>query len=110
MTYQTAFVDDAGTRWIVDYKVGSHGGGSLDEFLDREQERYRQQLERNEKFIRATFGRYLSDEIVTELLERPEGLKLGGDLREVTIMMSDIRGFTTLSEHLAPAQVVKMLK
>jgi adenylate cyclase len=75
---------------------------------DREHQ-YRQQLERNEKFIRATFGRYLSDEIVTEILERPEGLELGGDLREVTIMMSDIRGFTALSERLAPAQVVKML-
>jgi class 3 adenylate cyclase len=75
---------------------------------DRE-EQYRRQLERNEKFIRATFGRYLSDEIVTEILERPEGLELGGDLREVTIMMSDIRGFTALSERLAPAQVVTML-
>ena len=75
---------------------------------DRE-EQYRQQLERNEKFIRATFGRYLSDEIVTDILERPEGLELGGDLREVTIMMSDIRGFTTLSERLAPAQVVTLI-
>ncbi len=75
---------------------------------DRE-ERYRVQLERSEKFIRATFGRYLSDEIVNEILESPEGLELGGDLREVTIMMSDIRGFTTLSEHLPPQQVVAML-
>jgi class 3 adenylate cyclase len=75
---------------------------------DRE-EQYRQQLERNEKFIRATFGRYLSDEIVTDILERPEGLELGGDLRRVSIMMSDIRGFTTLSENLAPSQVVTLL-
>jgi len=75
---------------------------------DRE-EQYRQQLERNEKFIRATFGRYLSDEIVTDILERPEGLELGGDLRKVTILMSDIRGFTTLSERLAPAQVVTLI-
>ena len=75
---------------------------------DRE-EQYRQQLERNEKFIRATFGRYLSDEIVTDILERPEGLELGGDLRRVTIMMSDIRGFTTLSERLAPDQVVTII-
>ena len=75
---------------------------------DRE-ELYRQQLERNEKFIRATFGRYLSDEIVTDILERPEGLELGGDLRRVTIMMSDIRGFTTLSEQLAPDQVVTLI-
>jgi adenylate cyclase len=70
---------------------------------------YRQQLERNEKFIRATFGRYLSDEIVTDILERPEGLELGGDLRRVSIMLSDIRGFTSLSENLAPAQVVTLL-
>jgi class 3 adenylate cyclase/CheY-like chemotaxis protein len=75
---------------------------------DKEQQ-YRLQLERNEKFIRATFGRYLSDEIVTDILERPEGLELGGDLRRVSIMLSDIRGFTSLSENLAPAQVVSML-
>jgi adenylate cyclase len=75
---------------------------------DRE-EQYRQQLERSENFIRATFGRYLSDEIVTEILERPEGLELGGDLRQVSIMMSDIRGFTRLSEELTPVQVVRML-
>lgn len=73
------------------------------------EEQYRRQLERNEKFIRATFGRYLSDEIVTDILERPEGLELGGDLRRVSIMLSDIRGFTTLSEHLAPSQVVTLL-
>ena len=47
---------------------------------DRE-EQYRQQLERSERFIRATFGRYLSDDIVSEILESPEGLELGGDLR-----------------------------
>jgi len=75
---------------------------------DRE-EQYRQQLERSERFIRATFGRYLSDDIVSEILESPEGLELGGDLREVTIMMSDIRGFTTLSEHLPPQKVVQLL-
>jgi class 3 adenylate cyclase len=75
---------------------------------DREQQ-YRQQLERNERFIRRTFGRYLSDDIVDELLENPEGLELGGDLREVTIMMSDIRGFTTLSEQLSPQQVMRLL-
>lgn len=73
------------------------------------EEQYRQQLERSEQFIRATFGRYLSDDIVEEILESPEGLELGGDLREVTIMMSDIRGFTSLSEHLPPQQVVKLL-
>jgi ATP-dependent exoDNAse (exonuclease V) beta subunit len=40
------FVDERGTRWIVDYKSGRHEGGGLDAFLDREQTRYRAQLER----------------------------------------------------------------
>jgi len=75
---------------------------------DRE-ERYREKLQRSERFIRATFGRYLSDDIVDEILASPEGLELGGDLREVTIMMSDIRGFTTLSEHLPPQKIVQLL-
>ena len=75
---------------------------------DREED-YRHQLERNERFIRRTFGRYLSDDIVAQLLEAPEGLELGGDLREVTIMMSDICGFTSLAEHLPPPQVVSLL-
>jgi adenylate cyclase len=75
---------------------------------DREED-YRHQLERNERFIRRTFGRYLSDDIVEQLLEAPEGLELGGDLREVTIMMSDICGFTSLAEHLPPRQVVSLL-
>jgi adenylate cyclase len=75
---------------------------------DRE-ELYREQLERNEKFIRATFGRYVSDEVVANLLEAPEGLKLGGDLRECTILMSDIRQFSSICERLPPDDVMKML-
>ena len=73
------------------------------------EEQYREQLEKRELFIRKTFGRYISDAIVDEILESPEGLKLGGDLRNVTLMMSDIRSFTTLVEHLPPEQVVKLL-
>jgi ATP-dependent exoDNAse (exonuclease V) beta subunit len=45
------FVDERGTRWIVDYKTGTHEGGDLDAFLDREQERYREQLERYAKIL-----------------------------------------------------------
>ncbi len=75
---------------------------------DRE-ESYRQQLERNEQFIRSTFGRYVSDEIVANLLEQPEGLELGGDLRQVTILMSDIRQFSTICETLEPENVMRLL-
>jgi adenylate cyclase len=68
-----------------------------------------EQLERRNQFIRKTFGRYTSDEIVEELLDMPDGLKLGGEKREVTILMSDLRGFTALAERLEPAEVVSLL-
>lgn len=59
--------------------------------------------------IRKTFGRYLSDEIVTTLLDSPEGLKMGGERRKITILTSDLRGFTALSERLPPEEVIKIL-
>jgi len=59
--------------------------------------------------IRRTFGRYLNDEVVASLLETPEGLKLGGEKREVTFLVSDLRGFSAISERLPPEQVVKLL-
>ena len=59
--------------------------------------------------IRKTFGRYLTDEIVANLLEHPEGLKLGGERRKITILTSDLRGFTALSERLQPEEVVRIL-
>ena len=46
------FVDEGGTRWIVDYKTGGHEGGDLTTFLDTEQERYSAQLENYAKVMR----------------------------------------------------------
>ncbi len=68
-----------------------------------------QQLEQRNRFIRETFGRYTSEEIVQVLLDMPEGLKLGGEKRQITILMSDLRGFTALVERLEPTVVVAML-
>jgi len=68
-----------------------------------------QQLERRNQFIRETFGRYTSDDIVGVLLDMPEGLKLGGEKREVTLLMSDLRGFTALAERLEATAVVALL-
>jgi class 3 adenylate cyclase/ActR/RegA family two-component response regulator len=71
--------------------------------------RLTQELELRNRFIRATFGRYLSDEVVTTLLGRPEGLQLGGTQQTVTLLMSDLRGFSSLAAQLQPAQVVRLL-
>jgi ATP-dependent helicase/nuclease subunit A len=46
-----SFVDETGVLWIIDYKTGRHEGGGLDGFLDREQERYRPQLERYARLL-----------------------------------------------------------
>ncbi|NKB18749.1 MAG: adenylate/guanylate cyclase domain-containing protein, partial [Pseudanabaena sp. CRU_2_10] len=59
--------------------------------------------------IRAQFGRYLTDTVVASLLENPEGLKFGGERREVSILMCDLRGFSSTSERLPPEEVVKIL-
>src|SRR2546426_2517779 len=67
------------------------------------------QLELRNRFIRDTFGRYLADEVVASLLDSPEGLQLGGEKRQVTMLLSDLRGFTSLSGRLAPEQVVAIL-
>jgi class 3 adenylate cyclase len=61
------------------------------------------------QFIRQTFGRYLSDEIVDALIDSPQGLKLGGEKRKVSIMMADLRGFTTLGEELPAETVLDMV-
>ncbi|MCR5797917.1 MAG: hypothetical protein K6G63_08410 [Eubacterium sp.] len=67
------------------------------------------QLEMRNTLLNETFGRFLSDDIVRELLETPDGLALGGKKREVAIMMSDVRGFTAMSERMAPDDLLNML-
>ena len=71
--------------------------------------RLNQQLELRNKLLSETFGRFLSDEIVRQLLETPDGLALGGKKRTLTIMMSDLRGFTTLSEQMEAKDLITML-
>ena len=60
-------------------------------------------------FIRETFGRYVDHEVARELLRRPEATRLGGEKREVVILISDIRGFTPLSESLSPEEIISIL-
>ncbi len=69
----------------------------------------RKKLAEMSALLKKMFGRYLSTEVMTSLIENPSALELGGEKRKVTIMMTDLRGFTALSERLAPEQVVQML-
>ncbi len=67
-------------------------------------------LERASKqAVRRAFGHYLSPEMVQIVSENPEKLKLGGEDKEVTVLFSDIRGFTQMSEGLTPQQLTGVL-
>ena len=59
--------------------------------------------------MRGLLGQYLSPAVAAEVARDPDSLKLGGDQREMTILFSDIRGFTTISEALDPEQLVQTL-
>jgi class 3 adenylate cyclase len=82
---------------------------SLYENLEDKVRQRTEELEVRNRFIKQTFGRYLSQEVVDNLLEDHSGLALGGEQRKVTIMMADLRGFTSLSSRLDPTQVVTIL-
>jgi adenylate cyclase len=58
---------------------------------------FREQQQRHQ--IRSAFGFYLSPQLVEQLARSPEKLVLGGEQRRMTILFSDVRGFTTISEH-----------
>ncbi|HVF48993.1 MAG TPA: adenylate/guanylate cyclase domain-containing protein [Pyrinomonadaceae bacterium] len=62
-----------------------------------------------EEVARANYGRFLPEYVVRQLLENPESFKLGGANQKITVLFADIRGFTRLSEHAPPEQVVQLL-
>lgn len=69
--------------------------------------RFRQE-ERQKTILRNTFSRYVAPDVV-ERIAKLDGDIFAGEEREMTIMFTDIRGFTTLSENLAPRQIVQLL-
>ncbi len=60
-------------------------------------------------FIRKTFGRYVSDDVVEHLLQDPDALQLGGERRPITVLASDVRGFTAMAERSEPEEVLALL-
>ncbi len=59
--------------------------------------------------IKDTFGRYVSREVVTEILKSPNGAELIGEMREITIVVADLRGFTAIAETLEPPEVLQLI-
>lgn len=65
--------------------------------------------ERGRKELRQTFSKYVSPQIVSEILQDPKNLELGGRKEDITVFFSDVRGFTTLSEQLDPKDLSDLL-
>lgn len=65
--------------------------------------------ERSKRELRRTFDRYVSKEIVEQIISNPSQLKLGGERKDITVLFSDIRGFTSMSESMEPEEVVGIL-
>jgi adenylate cyclase len=64
---------------------------------------------RERRFLRSAFARYVSPEVVEQLVRDPKQLALGGETRELTVMFADVAGFTSLSEGRAPQEIVELM-
>ena len=62
-----------------------------------------------EEVARANYSRFLPEYVVKQMLENPESFKLGGTSQNITILFADIRGFTRISEHAPPENIVNLL-
>lgn len=80
--------------------AGVYTGITLQRFLVEERERVR---------LKKAFQSYVAPEVVNQIIKHPENLRLGGERRELSILFSDIRGFTSLSETLDPEALVAVL-
>jgi len=66
-------------------------------------------VERKGRQLKKAFSSYVSPDLVKQIEKDPDKLVLGGEQRELTILFSDIRGFTTVSESLTPPELVRLL-
>jgi adenylate cyclase len=65
--------------------------------------------DRERQFVRHAFSQYLAPALVERLADNPSALALGGEIRELTVLFCDIRGFTALSENLDPQELTRLL-
>lgn len=66
-------------------------------------------LDRKGRYMKMAFSNYVSADLVAQIMKNPDSLKLGGEKREISILFSDIRGFTSMSEKLSPEDLVQLL-
>jgi class 3 adenylate cyclase len=101
----------AGTRAIekgdLDYKIPVQSRDELGDLAESFNEMTGQLREKER--VKALFGRYLPKAVADRALAHQGELGLGGEQKDVAILFSDIRGFTSLSERLSPPEVVAML-
>ncbi len=94
----TVAVPTKGAKEIVHLAESfNHLGHQLTEYIEKRD------------FIRDTFGRYVTQEVAKRLLESKDGLELGGEKREVSMLMSDLRGFTAITAAMDPEAVITFL-
>lgn len=67
------------------------------------------QEEEERKQIEGTFGRYVAPRVMEQMLENPDMLKLGGEERLITVLFSDLKGFTAASESLTPSEMIELM-
>ena len=91
-------VPEKGVREVVDLARSFNNLG----------ERLTDYIEKRD-FIRDTFGRYVTQEVVKRLLEDKSALEMGGETREVSMLMSDLRGFTALTTDMEPDDIIAFL-
>lgn len=91
----------------LDTRIGLHRNDELG-LMSRHIDWMATQLQERE-FIHEIFGRFLSSEIAAEVLRQGGQLKLGGEERVVSVLLMDLRGYSTISEQLSPQQVVHIL-
>ncbi len=75
----------------------------------RQMEAARQKAEEAHRRVRDVFGQFLSPTLVDRFVADPARLRLPGERQEVTVLFADLRGYTSISEKLAPEQVVSLL-
>jgi len=65
--------------------------------------------EKQRRYIHGAFDRYLSPELVKRITDDPSRLELGGEVRDMTVLFCDIRGFSHISEQMGPQQIIRFL-